>query len=217
MFRLLVSNIRDIGIVLLDTGGRIVGWHAGAANLTGYSSGEALGEHLSRFFTPEDNELGWPQHVLAMGEAQGRFAVDGWRVRKDGSRFWASAVITALRDSDGKLRGFATLTRDTTERRRQAEALRQSEERFRSIVEGVSDYAIVTLDPDGNVPSWNAGARQLKGYEPDEIIGSPFARFFTPEAAQRGGPQHELEVAKEQGRFEDEGWRVRKDGSHFWA
>jgi PAS domain S-box-containing protein len=84
-------------------------------------------------------------------------------------------------------------------------------------VHGDSDYAIVTLDPDGNVTSWNAGARQLKGYEPDEIIGSPFSRFFTPEAVRRGWPQHELEVAREQGRFEDEGWRVRKDGSHFWA
>jgi PAS domain S-box-containing protein len=216
-FRLLTSNIRDYGILLIDITGHIVGWHAGAANLYGYSSGEAIGEHISRFFTPEDNERGWPQQVLAIAEAQGRLEGGGWRLRKDGSRFWVSGVITALRDSGGKLQGFATLTRDTTEMRRQEEALRQSEERFRSIVEGVSDYAIVTLDPDGNVTSWNAGARQLKGYEPDEIIGSSFSRFFTPEAVQRGWPQHELDVAKEQGRFEDEGWRVRKDGAHFWA
>jgi PAS domain S-box-containing protein len=216
-FRLLTSNIRDYGILLIDTTGHIVGWHAGAASLYGYSSGEAIGEHISRFFTPEDNERGWPQQVLAIAEAQGSLEGGGWRVRKDGSRFWVSGVITALRDSSGKLQGFATLTRDTTETRRQEEALRQSEERFRSIVEGVSDYAIVTLDPDGNVTSWNAGARQLNGYEPDEIIGSSFSRFFTPEAVQRGWPQHELEVAREQGRFEDEGWRVRKDGSHFWA
>lgn len=216
-FRLLISNIRDYGILLIDINGHIVGWHAGATNLTGYSSREVVGQHISRFFTPEDNKRGWPQHVLAMAEAQGRLQVEGWRVRKDGSRFWASAVITALRDSDGKLRGFATLTRDLTEKRRQEEALHQSEERYRSIVEGVRDYAIFTLDPNGNVTSWNAGARQIKGYESDEIIGSHCSRFYTPEAIQRGWPQHELAVAKEQGRSEDEGWRMRKDGSHFWA
>jgi PAS domain S-box-containing protein len=216
-FRLLLSNIRDVGLLLIDTEGLIVGWHAGAANLTGYSPGEAIGNHIGRFFTPEDNETGWPERVLATVAEQGRAAHEGWRVRKDGSRFWASAVVTALRDEDGKLRGFATLTRDMTERRRREEALRQSEERLRSIVEGVNDYAIITLDSDGNVTSWNAGARQLQGYEPEEIIGASFFRFFTPEAVQRGWPQHELEMAKELGRFEDEGWRVRKDGSRFWG
>jgi PAS domain S-box-containing protein len=202
---------------LIDTSGHIVGWHAGAPNLTGYSSGEVIGLHIAHFFTPEDNKRSWPQHVLAMAQAQGRVEVEGWRVRRDGSRFWASAVVTALRDSDGKLQGFATLTRDMTEKQRQDAALRESEERFRSLVEGVSDYAIVTLDLDGNVTSWNAGARYLNGYEPDEIIGSHFSRLFTPEDNQRGWPQHELEVAKDRGRFEDEGWRARKDGSHFWA
>jgi PAS domain S-box-containing protein len=216
-FRLLISNIRDHAIILLDIKGHIVGWYGGAANMTGYSSAEAIGKHGSHFFTPEDNRRGWPQHLIAMAEAQGRSQDEGWRVRKDGSRFWASAFITALRDAGGELRGFALLTRDLSEKRQQEEALRQSEERFRSIVEGVRDYAIFTLDRDGNVMSWNAGARQLKGYEPDEIIGSNFSRFFTPEAIQRGWPQHELEVATEQGRFEDEDWRVRKDGSHFWA
>jgi len=217
IFRLLISNVRDFGILLIDVEGRIVGWHAGAPMLYGYSADEVMGTHISRFFTPEDNERGWPQQVLALAEAQGRLQGEGWRVRKDGSRLWVSGVITALRDPDGKLRGFATITRDMTEKRRQEDALHQSEERFRSIVEGVRDYAIFTLDPDGNVTSWNAGARQIKGYESDEIIGSHFSRFYTPEAIQRGWPQHELAVAKEQGRFEDEGWRIRKDGSHFWA
>jgi PAS domain S-box-containing protein len=216
-FRLLVSNIRDYAILLIDINGHIEGWHAGATAMTGFTSAEALGQHISRFFTPEDNERRWPQHVLAMAEAQGRFDDAGWRVRKDDSRFWASGVCTALRDSGGKLRGFATLTRDLTEKRSQEQALRQSEEGFRYIVEGVSDYAIVMLDPEGNVTTWNAGARVLEGYEPDEIIGCHFSRFYTPEAIQRGWPQHELEVAKEQSRFEDEGWRVRKDGSRFWA
>jgi PAS domain S-box-containing protein len=216
-FRLLVSNIRDYAILLIDIDGYIEGWHAGATAMTGFSSAEARGQHISRFFTPEDNERRWPQQVLAMAAAQGHFDDEGWRVRKDGSLFWVSGVCTALRDSGGKLRGFATVTRDLTEKRVQERALRQSEERFRCIVEGVSDYAIFTLDPKGNVTSWNAGARLLKGYEPDEIIGSHFSRFYTPEAIQCGWPQHELEAAQERVRFEDEGWRVRKDGSRFWA
>jgi PAS domain S-box-containing protein len=216
-FRLLVSNIRDHAIILIDINGRIVGWHGGVANMTGYSPSEAIGKHISHFFTPEDIERGWPQHQIDMAKAQGRFEDEGWRVRKDGSRFWASAVITALRDSNRELRGFATLTRDQTEKRRQQDALHQSEERFRSIVEGVSDYAIFTLDPGGNVTSWNAGARRLKGYEPDEIIGLHFSRFYTPEDNERGRPQHLLAMAEAQGHFEDEGWRVRKDGSRFRA
>jgi PAS domain S-box-containing protein len=216
-FRLLISNIRECAIILIDIKGHVVGWHGGVAKMTGYSSGEAIGKHISHFFTPEDNQREWPQHLLAMAEAEGHFEDEGWRVRRDGSRFWASAVITALRDSNRELRGFATLTRDQTEKRSQEEALHQSEERFRSIVEGVSDYAIFTLDPDGNVTSWNAGARRLKGYEPDEIIGSHFSRFYTPEDNRRGWPQHVLAMAEALGRFEDEGWRVRKDGSRFCA
>jgi PAS domain S-box-containing protein len=194
-----------------------VGWHAGAANLTRYISDEVTGEHVSRFFTAEDSRRRWPQHELEGTKEQGRFEDEGERVGKDGSRFWTNGVITASCDSGGKLRGFATVTRDMTEKRSREEALRQSEERFRSVVEGLRGYAILTLDRNGNVTSWNAGACQLKGYEPDEIIGSHFSRFHTPEAIQRGWPQHELEGAKEQGRFEDEGWRVRKDGSRFWA
>jgi PAS domain S-box-containing protein len=216
-FRLLVSNIRDYAILLLDINGYVEGWHAGATAMSGFSSGEAIGEHISRFFTPEDNARQWPQHVLAMAAAQGHFADEGWRVHKDGSYFWVSGVCTALRDSGGKLRGFATLTRDLTEKRSQEESLRQSEERFRYIVQGVSDYSIIMLDPEGNVTSWNAGARVLTGYEADEIIGSHVSRFSTPEAIQCGWPQHELGVAKEQSRFTDEGWCVRKDGSCFWA
>jgi PAS domain S-box-containing protein len=216
-FRLLVTSIRDYAIFLLDADGRIASWNAGAAALYGYRAEEVTGEHFARFYPEETQRRSWPQHELQRAAAEGRFEDEGWRVRKDGTYFWANTVITALREASGEFRGFAKVTRDLTERRQHELELQHSEERFRSLVEEVSDYAIFTLDLDGKVISWNAGARQIKGYEPDEIIGSHFSRFYTREAIQRGWPQHELEVVNKHGRFEDEGWRVRKDGSHFWA
>jgi PAS domain S-box-containing protein len=126
-------------------------------------------------------------------------------------------VITALHSPDGTLLGFAKVTRDLTERRRHEEDLRRSEERFRLMVDAVQDYAIFMLDPEGHVASWNGGAQRIKGYAPDEIIGKYFGVFYPPDAVARGWPEHELAVARQEGRFEDEGWRLRKDGTRFWA
>ena len=152
-----------------------------------------------------------------MAGAEGRFEDEGWRVRKDGTRFWANVVITALRDDAGELRGFAKVTRDLTQRREHEEALRQSEERFRLLVEGVTDYAIFMLDPNGYVMTWNSGAERIKGYQADEIIGQHFSKFYPPDVVEGGWPDHELQVATETGRFVEDGWRIRKDGSRFWA
>ncbi|HKZ72682.1 MAG TPA: PAS domain S-box protein [Steroidobacteraceae bacterium] len=216
-YELLLASIRDYAIFMLDPKGHVLSWNTGAALIKGYEADEIIGSHFSRFYPEEAVRRGWPDEELRIAETEGRFENLGWRLRKDGSRFWASVVITAVRDESGQLRGFAKVTRDLTEQRRQQEALRISEERFRSLIEGVRDYAIFTLDPQGFITSWNAGARHIKGYEPHEIIGSHFSRFYTPEAIQRRWPDHELSVATMQGRFEDEGWRVRKDGSRFWA
>ena len=138
-------------------------------------------------------------------------------MRKDGSRFWANVVITALRDASGELTGFAKITRDLTERRLHEEQLRVSEERVRLLVESVQDYAIFMLDPDGTVRGWNSGAQAIKGYAAHEIVGRHFSVFYTPEDQQAGKPEKALRAARPQGRVEDEGWRVRKDGSLFWA
>jgi len=169
------------------------------------------------FYTREAVERGWPAHELKLAATEGRFEDDGWRVRKDGSQFWANVIITALRDESGKLVGYSKITRDLTERRLTDEALRQTEERFRLLVDGVPDYAIYMLDPDGIVSSWNSGAERIKGYTSEEIIGKHFSRFFATQDIEAGKPWEELATARRTGRAEDEGWRVRKNGERFWA
>jgi PAS domain S-box-containing protein len=215
--RLLVESVTDYAIFMLDPDGTVASWNAGAVRIKGYKAAEIIGQHFSRFYPAEAIAARWPEQELEAARKDGRFEDEGWRVRKDGTRFWANVVITALYDAGGELRGFGKVTRDLTERRKNEERLRTSEERFRLLVEGVRDYAIFMLDPQGRVMSWNAGAEQIKGYKPDEIIGQHFSRFYPPEAIARGWPDYELEVARAEGRFEDEGWRVRKDRSLFWA
>jgi len=217
LHRLLVEGVDEYAIFALDTEGFILSWNAGAQRFKGYTADEIIGKHFSIFYPREKIEEGWPEYELREAARVGRFEDEGWRVRKDGSRFWANVVITALHDTDGRLVGYAKVTRDLTERRLAEEALRESEERFRLIVEGVKDYAIFMLDPTGHVSTWNEGARRLKGYTADEIIGKHFSIFYPPEANAIGHPQHELEIAKEKGAYEEEGWRIRKDGSRFWA
>jgi PAS domain S-box-containing protein len=138
-------------------------------------------------------------------------------VRADGSRFWALAVIDAVRDHDGKLIGFAKVTRDMSERRLEQSRLLESERRFRHLVEAVVDYAIFQLDKDGVVATWNRGAERIKGYSADEIIGKHFSAFYTEEDRAADVPARNLATAAGEGRFEAEGWRVRKDGTRFWA
>jgi PAS domain S-box-containing protein len=216
-YRALIDSIQDYAILMLDPKGCILSWNSGAEKLTGYAPGEIVGSHFSRFYSADAVAKGLPEQELATAADVGRFEDDGWRVRKDGKLFWANVVITRMIDAQGQLIGFSTITRDLTERRRQELALRQSEERFRLLVMGVKDYAIFMLDPNGLVSTWNAGAESIKGYSAEEIIGSHFSRFYPPNSIQRGLPERELRGATMQGRFEDEGWRVRKDGSRFWA
>ncbi|HEY0883724.1 MAG TPA: PAS domain S-box protein [Ramlibacter sp.] len=216
-FQLLVEAVVDYGIFMLDPTGHVVSWNPGAEKLKGYSRDQILGQHFSVFYPPEVVAAGWPQEELRRATERGRFEDEGWRVRKDGTRFWANVVITALRDSGGKLTGFAKITRDLTERREHENALRQSEARFRLLVDSVRDYAIFMLDVNGNVRSWNAGAQALKGYAAEDIIGRHFGAFYTPDDQAAGKPAAVLVSARQHGRTEQEGWRVRNDGSLFWA
>ena len=215
--QLLVAGIRDYAIYLLDPGGHVASWNPGAERFKGYVASEIMGRHFSEFFTPEDRAAGLPARALQIAAREGKFESEGWRVRKDGTRFWANVLVDAIYDEQGALVGYAKVTRDVTERKHAQDALRESEERFRLLVNGISDYALYMLSPTGEVTNWNSGAERIKGYAADEVVGSHFSRFYTPEDQAAGMPGRSLRIAADEGRFETEGWRVRKDGSRFWA
>jgi PAS domain S-box-containing protein len=217
LHRLLVEAVQDYAIFALDARGYILTWNAGAAAFKGYTSEEAVGQHFSIFYPTELIAEGFPDFELRTAERVGRFENDGWRVRKDGTQFWANVVITALHDKAGALLGFAKITRDLTDRRRAEEALRSSEQSLRLLVEGVKDYAIFMLDLEGRILTWNSGAERINGYTREEIVGSSFSKFYLPEDIASGKPEHELEIATRTGTYEEEGWRIRKDGVKIWA
>jgi PAS domain S-box-containing protein len=202
---------------MLDPDGFIRTWNAGAERFKGYAASEIIGQHFSVFYPPGEQIAGRPALALRTALEEGKFEDEGWRVRKDGSQFWASVVIDPLRDDSGQLVGFAKITRDITERKVAQDALRESEQRFSLLVQGVTDYAIFMLSPTGEVTNWNAGAERIKGYSRDEILGKHFSCFYTEEDRASNVPAQTLAIARMEGRFEREGWRVRKDGSRFWA
>ncbi len=213
----LVSQIADYAIIGLDPQGTIQTWNLGAEKLKGYTAEEAIGRSFAMFYPPEDRRSGLPLSLLTRARDDGRVEHTGWRVRKDGTRFWGDVVITALHGPDGRLTGYGKVTRDLTEQHALETALRTSEERFRLLVGQVVDYAIIALDPQGTIETWNLGAERVKGYSAEEAIGRSFAMFYTEEDRRSGLPMRLLTEARTKGRVEHTGWRVRKDGSRFWA
>ena len=214
-YRLLVDSVFDYAIYMIDIDGIVRSWNSGARRIKQYEESEIVGRPFSLFYTEEDRLAGLPARALEIAATSGRFEGEGWRVRKDGTRLWASVVIDPIHAGDGTLIGYAKVTRDLTERRLAQEALRHSEQQFSLLVQGVTDYALYMLDPAGIITTWNAGAQRIKGYEPSEVIGRHFSLFFEPADAEAGMPQRSLEIAEREGRFEGQGWRVRKDGSRF--
>jgi PAS domain S-box-containing protein len=224
---LLVGQATDYAIFVMDPNGVVQTWNAGAERVKGYRPEEIIGRNFSTFYTEEDKARDHPANELRIAAANGRYEEEGWRVRKDGSRFWANIVITALHDDDGELIGFGKVSRDLTVRRLAEEQTRakaleleQANKQlaeYRRLVTSVRDYAIFMLDPAGHILSWNAGAQRLKGYEPEEIIGRHFSVFYSAEDRARNHPAFELDIAVRDGRYEEEGWRVRNDGTRFWA
>jgi PAS domain S-box-containing protein len=215
-YEMLVQAVVDYAIYMLDPTGHVVSWNPGAQRIKGYEAEEIIGQHFSRFYAEEDRAAGIPERALRIAAESGRFTAEAWRVRKDGTRFWAMVAIDPVRQN-GQLVGFAKITRDMTEQRRIQLAALESERRFRLLVQGVVDYAIYMLSPEGIVTNWNAGAERIKGYAAADIVGQHFSRFYTPEDVATRLPWRALETARREGRFEAEGWRLRKDGTRFWA
>jgi PAS domain S-box-containing protein len=214
---MLIDAIRDYAIYLLDADGYVSSWNPGAERFKGYTANEIIGQHFSRFYTDEDRASGLPARALRTAAEHGSFEAEGWRVRKDGSRFWCSVVIDPVRAADGSIIGYAKVTRDISDKKAARDALFASEQRFRLLVQGVSDYAIYMLDPNGCITNWNTGAETIKGYTEDEVLGRHFSLFYTEEDKENGEPWRALETARVKGKYQHEGWRVRKGGQHFWA
>lgn len=215
-FKLFVEAVQDYAIFILDPQGRVISWNMGAERIKGYRASEIIGQHFSSFYPAEEIAAGRPQALLDAAARLGRSEDEGWRVRKNGERFWARVTLTAIRDTQGALIGFGKVTRDLTEQKQSDSAIRIQEQRFHMFVQSVQDYAMFMLDPDGNVMTWNLGAERIKGYKAADIVGQHFSCFYPPDI-RHTKPMYELEVAAKEGRFEDEGWRLRKDGSKFWA
>jgi len=215
-FRLLVEGITDYAICMLDPGGCVINWNRGAQRINGYTAREILGQHFSVLYLPEDRDAGVPARALATARKEKHYLAEGWRLRKDGVKFFASVVIDPIYEKR-KLVGYAKITRDISERHQVLADLHASENQFKMLVSGVTDYALYMLTPTGVVANWNAGGHRIKGYAPEEIIGQSFSRFYTPADQAAGKPARALGIAEETGHYEEEGWRVRKDGSFFWA
>jgi len=211
------APLGDCAVVLIDLDGKVRTWNECAARLHGYDGQEIIGQPFSRLYSEDDRQKQFPQQDLGNAARDGRFASEGWRIRKDGSRFWASAQLDAMRDDQGQLAGYVNVTRDMTGLEREHRKILESELRYRHLLESVVDYAIFQLDAEGLVTTWNSGARRIKGYTADEIIGKHFSAFYTEEDRAAGIPAKALETAGREGRYEAEGWRVRKDGSRFFA
>ena len=216
-FRLLVESVEDYAIFMLNPDGRVASWNLGAKRLKQYRPDEIIGQHFSKFYPADDIQSGKPERELKQALRDGKVQDEGWRIRKDGSRFWALVIITAVYDHKGELKGFAKVTRDLTERREAEDRLRANEEQFRLLIDRVEEYAIYLLDPTGRVMTWNSGAGKIKGFTADEIVGKHFACFYTAEDVAAGRPQRNLEDAARLGHIRDQGLRVRRDGSTFHA
>lgn len=215
--QLLVEGVQDYAIFSLDATGRVQSWNQGAQRIKGYAASEIVGQHFSRFYRPEDVARGWPAEELSRAAEIGKYEDEGWRVRKDGTLFWANVTITAIRDANGALLGFSKVTCDLTERRRLEEELRQREENFRHLVESVPGHAMYVVDAEGRIATWNAGAQRLLGYDESQVLGQPTSMLYTEQDRKSNQFELALKTARERGQIRFRAWRQRADGVALWV
>ena len=213
----IVDEVEDYAILLLDREGHIENWNKGAEKTKGYKASEIIGQHYRVFYPKELQEQRLPEKLLEQATREGKVRIEGWRIKKNGERFWANVVLTAIHDDSGEVIGFTKVTRDLTEKKISEEIIRQSEERYHKMVAEIQDYAILLIDTAGKIENWNKGAERIKGYAASEVLGRNFRMFYPPEDVAAGKPDRLLEKAAREGRAQEEGWRVRKDGTRFCA
>jgi PAS domain S-box-containing protein len=223
-FEKMIAEVEDYAIFLLDAKGIILSWNKGAEKIKGYTPEEIIGKSYKLFYPREDLERNLPQILLEEARNRGKAVHEGWRIKKNGDRFWGNITITAIHNKAGHVTGFVKLTKDLTEKKAIEdrykyilEELRRSEERYHRMISEVQDYAILLLNKNGDIQNWNFGAEIIKGYKANEIIGKNFRQFYTPQDIENGLPEMLLKAAEENGKAATEGWRKRKDGSLFWA
>jgi PAS domain S-box-containing protein len=231
IFQQMIGEVEDYAIILLNTDGKICTWNKGAEKIKGYKAEEIIGKNYKLFYAKEDRVAQLPEQLLNKAIESGKAYHEGWRVRKDGTRFWGNILITALHNDEKEITGFLKITRDLSEKKKaediysnyveelklKNEALKKSEERYHKMVLEVQDYAIILLDKSGKVLDWNKGAEKLKGYSTSEILGKSFRLFYTKEDKDSNLPDALLKIATEKGSVNHEGWRIRKGGNRFWG
>jgi PAS domain S-box-containing protein len=214
--RLLIENIRDYGVFMLTLDGSVATWTPGAQRLKGFRAEEVIGSPLSRFFPPEEVAKETPRRLLERAELERQSEYEGWLVCKGGKMLWANLTLSAVTDEKGRLRGYSNVARDLTERKRTEQALRESEEHFRLLVES-QDYGVFMVSPTGVVESWNRGAQRLNGFRAHEIVGTPMSGLFPAGMGTAGLSERLLTQASRVGRADYEGWLARKGGETFWG
>lgn len=216
-FTRIADAVHDHGIMTLDPAGVIVSWNHGAGHMTGHCAEDIIGQPIALLYPEEARASGRPERELKLALSRGRHEDEGWRVRKDGSLFLASVVTIPLFGDTSEPSGYGCVIRNVSAKRANEEVNRQNEERLRLLLDGARDYAIYMLDPDGHVLSWSKGAELIKGYRAGEVLTKHYGMFFRREDQAEGLPSWQLQRALLHGRTEEEGWRLRKDGSTFWA
>ena len=225
------DEVDEYAIILLDVSGIILSWNKGAKRIKGYDAKEIIGKNYKIFYTKEDKETDLSSKLLEEAKVKGKTSYEGWRVRKNGQRFWGSLTLTALHNDDGSLRGYLKITRDMTEKKiaedsysnfveelkLKNEELKESEERYHKMVGEVLDYAIILLSKEGKILDWNKGAEKVKGYKAKEIVGKSFRLFYPKEEKENKLPERLLAEAVAKGSVTHEGWRIKKDGTRFWG